>query len=176
MAEPDTIKGGARWAERLRERGLRVTRSRLDVLRVLAGSPSPLQAQEVLEALSGAHADRVTVYRTLNALVDHGLAHRIDPGDRVWRYGLLASAARRGGHGQGADARNGTGQAANAGRAGVPDHEGHAHFVCDDCGTIRCLEDATIRVSLNSKPDSERFKITQKDVFLHGTCERCLED
>ncbi|MFM9957664.1 MAG: Fur family transcriptional regulator [Phycisphaerales bacterium] len=160
MPEPDTAKVDARWADRLRERGMRVTRSRLEVLRVLGASPSPMQAQEIIEALSDEHTDRVTVYRTLNSLVESGMAHKVDPGDRVWRYGLLASASRHG--------------TAHGGAAGG--HEAHAHFVCDDCGTIRCLEDATIRVSLNAKPDGEKFKITQKDVYLHGTCEKCLEE
>lgn len=161
MREPEGGKLDWSWSERLRQRGLRVTRSRLDVLRVLTASPAPMQAQEVLDALSRERADRVTVYRTLNALVESGLAHRVDPGDRVWRYGLLAPVPRP----EGA-----------AGDAASPHgHGAHAHFVCDDCGTVRCLEDATIRVSLNSKANAERFKITQKDVYLHGTCEKCLE-
>lgn len=162
MPEPDTSRTDTVWSQRLRERGMRVTRSRLDVLRVLSASPSPMQAQDVIDALPHGNADRVTVYRTLNTLVESGMAHKVDPGDRVWRYGLLAAADR--------DASSGPHPHPSA-----HPHEGHAHFVCDDCGTIRCLEDATIRVSLNNKNDGEKFKITQKDVYLHGTCEKCLE-
>lgn len=134
------------WSDRLRQAGLRVTRSRLDVIESLVLSPVPSSALDVLGSLSGRSLDRVTVYRTLNSLVEHGLAHRIDPGDRVWRYGLLGE-----------------------------EHNEHAHFVCDACGNIRCLEDATIRVSIRGSQDSERFKVTQRDVYLHGTCEKCLE-
>ncbi len=134
------------WSDRLHQAGLRVTRSRLDVIESLVLSPVPSSALDVLGSLSGRSLDRVTVYRTLNSLVEHGLAHRIDPGDRVWRYGLLGE-----------------------------EHNEHAHFVCDACGNIRCLEDATIRVSIKGSQDSERFKVTQRDVYLHGTCEKCLE-
>ena len=77
------------WKARLREAGLRVTTSRLEVIHSLAESPKPSSALDVLASLSGRSLDRVTVYRTLNSLVEHGLAHRIDPGDRIWRYGLI---------------------------------------------------------------------------------------
>jgi len=120
------------------------------VLKVLGGSPVPMPAQEVLDSLAGAKADRVTVYRTLNALVESGLAHRVDPGDRVWRYGILSHESD-------------------------PPHAGHAHFVCDACGTVRCLQDATIRVQFKGRPEGEKFTVTQRDVYLHGTCEKCLE-
>lgn len=135
------------WKARLREAGLRVTGARLDVLHALHDSPLPLTAQDVLDGVAKlGPTDRVTVYRTLNSLVDLGIAHRVDPGDRTWRYGLLAK-----------------------------DHHQHAHFVCDDCGSIRCLDEAMITVSVKGKPSPDRFKITQQDVYLHGTCESCLE-
>ena len=152
MPQKDTRQGESGWPARLRDKGLRVTRARLDVLGVLSASPTPMHAQGVIDALADVHADRVTVYRTLNSLVESGIAHKVDPGDRVWRYGLLAGG----------------------GSGGAP-HEGHAHFVCDECGTVRCLEDSTIRVSLGGKSESERFKVTQRDVYLHGTCQRCLD-
>lgn len=135
------------WQERLRAAGLRVTGPRVAVLRALAESPLPVSAQEALESAAAAGMDRVTVYRTLNTLVDAGLAHRMDPGDRVWRYGLLGE-----------------------------EHDQHAHFVCDQCGAIRCLADATISVSFKGRASRERFRVTQQDVYLHGSCEECLQD
>jgi Fur family ferric uptake transcriptional regulator len=132
------------WAARLREAGLRATGTRMDILRALAAAPSPMNAQEVLSALPGAGADRVTVYRTLNSFVKAGLAHRIDPGDRVWRFGL-----------------NDVG------------HADHAHFVCDACGAVECLENAAIRVLIEGGSRSRTARITQRDVYLHGQCDRC---
>jgi Fur family ferric uptake transcriptional regulator len=133
------------WKSRLREAGLRVTGARLDVLRTLHDSPLPATAQDILDAVEKlGHTDRVTVYRTLNSLVEAGIAHRVDPGDRTWRFGLLAG-----------------------------EHIQHAHFVCDDCGSIRCLDDATVTVSMKGRPD--RFRVKQQDVYLHGTCETCLD-
>lgn len=135
------------WKERLRESGLRITSARIDILRTLHESALPMTAQDVLTSIeSRGPADRVTVYRTLNSLVETGIAHKVDPGDRVWRYGLLAA-----------------------------DHHQHAHFVCDACGTIRCLEDALITVNHKGKIGGDRFKVKQQDVYLHGTCETCFD-
>lgn len=136
------------WKTRLRGANLRITGARLDILRALHDSPLPLSAQEILAQMERrGPADRVTVYRTLNSLVENKLAHKVDPGDRIWRYGLLAQ-----------------------------DHRQHAHFVCDACGVIRCLEEATITVSVKGRASGDRFKITQQDVYLHGTCETCQDE
>lgn len=141
------------WKRRLREAGLRATAPRMGLLRALSASPLPIPAPDLLDAIereSGERADRVTAYRTLTSLVEAGIAHRVDPGDRVWRYGLLAFE----------------------GAAGAP-HGHHPHFVCDACGTIRCLADATISVSYKGRPGSDKLRVTQQDVYLHGTCEAC---
>lgn len=136
------------WKEQLHTASLRATPTRLAVLRALSESPTPLSALEVLKAAgpAAAGADRVTVYRTLNSLVEAALAHRVDPGDRTWRYGLLNVA-----------------------------HGRHAHFVCDACGVVRCVEDAEIDVSFSAGSGREKFKVKQPDVYLHGICASCTE-
>jgi Fur family transcriptional regulator, ferric uptake regulator len=142
----------AGWKQRLRDAGMRVTVTRLGVLKVLHDSPVPLSAQEIFEKIAEQGGDRVTVYRTLNSLEEATLLHRMDPGDRVWRYGILQK-----------------------------DHHHHAHFVCDDCGEVRCLEDATVSINFNEKAGKPgvgapaKLKVTQQDVYLHGVCEKCDE-
>ncbi len=135
------------WRDRLRAAGLRVTGARLGVLRTLTESPLPISARDIIDHSAQKQADRVTIYRTLGSLVGAGLAHRMDPGDRVWRYGILGAK-----------------------------HDLHAHFVCDTCGAIRCLADATINVSFKGRAAKEKFRVTQQDIYLHGSCERCIID
>jgi Fur family ferric uptake transcriptional regulator len=77
----------------------------------------------------------------------------MDPGDRVWRFGLLRACGEH-----------------------AHEHKGHAHFVCDACGVIRCLDDATINVSLKGRGTEQRLRIKQQDVYLHGTCEACQDE
>jgi len=100
---------------------------------------------------------RVTVYRTLNTLVEAGIAHRVDPGDRVYRFGLSAPA----------------GQPAAAHR--------HPHFVCDECGAMECVEDAEVIVRARparratGSPDAKGLhrRVTRQEVLLRGTCGDC---
>lgn len=138
--------------ELLRKAGLRVTAVRVGIVEALGAAKSALDAQGVFESLRSASADRVTVYRTLNTLVESGLAHRVDPGDRIFRYGLTDHS-----HCNGEEHR----------------HE-HAHFVCDACGVVECIDDAEVIVRPRKSPLAERrFRVRQQDVTLHGTCERC---
>ncbi len=139
----------AAWRGRLRAAGLRVTSTRLDVLRALHEAQGPLAAHEALGALPRGAADRVTVYRTLNSFVKAGLAHRVDPGDRVWRFVLAEQG-----------------------------HADHPHLVCDACGAVECLDNASIRVAYDTaKGEAEReVTITQSDVYLHGACGHCADD
>lgn len=69
----------------LKATGLRVTPTRLWVLRVLSAEPTPLSHADLVARLPW-DVERTTVFRALVALTDAGLLHRVDVGDRVWRY------------------------------------------------------------------------------------------
>jgi Fur family ferric uptake transcriptional regulator len=68
------------WAHQLRAVGLRVTRPRLSVLDVLAGHPHA-DADMIVTAARSAHPSlsAQAVYGVLRALVERGLARRIEP-------------------------------------------------------------------------------------------------
>jgi Fe2+ or Zn2+ uptake regulation protein len=68
------------WAHQLRAVGLRVTRPRLSVLDVLAGHPHA-DADMIVTAARSAHPSLSpqAVYGVLRALVERGLARRIEP-------------------------------------------------------------------------------------------------
>lgn len=154
--------------DRLRMAGLRITAVRVGILRLMDASPTALTAQEVSDQLKawwdlqqkdgkreadGVHGpkpDRVTVYRTLNSLVETGMAHRVDPGDRVFRFGLNAADA--------------------AGRPARDHDQPHPHFVCDSCGGVECMEEADVVVK--AAPGAKR-RVTHQEVQLHGLCSDC---
>lgn len=144
-----------RAADLLRRGGLRVTGIRLGVLGVLRSTQSAhpgrtMLATEVAGALPD--ADRVTVYRTLGSLVDAGIAHRVDVGDRLFRFGLTDHAHC---HGE------------------AHDHE-HPHLVCDACGVVQCLDNAVVTIQPRAGGAPGRWQnIRQQDVTLHGTCAHC---
>ncbi|MCU0689547.1 MAG: transcriptional repressor, partial [Phycisphaerales bacterium] len=136
----------------------RVTPARVEVIALLAASREALDASTVADRLQhaspqGTTIDRVTIYRTLTTLVDAGLAHRIDAGDRVFRYSLTDHSNCDHDHHR---------------------HE-HPHIVCDACGTVECLTDAQviIKTSTTSPSLSQRFRVRAQEVTLRGTCDRC---
>lgn len=139
----------------LRRAKLRATKARVAVVRLLAQTPQALDAQDIERRLDTAAIDRVTIYRTLNSLVEAGLAHRVDPGDRVFRYSLTDHSRCSDGHHR---------------------HE-HPHVVCDSCGRVECLDDAKvlIRPARGSRGEAtaRTFRVSQQKILLHGTCEKC---
>ena len=122
-------------------RGGRVTRTRLAVLDTLLQESGPLSHDEVGERLTtaGTAHDRVTLYRALDWLVEQGLVRRIAGSDRAWRFETL---------------RN-------------PDHS-HAHFHCERCGQVRCLETPSPAPTLPAG-----FALTRIEVVVHGACADC---
>lgn len=127
----------------IREAGSRVTQPRISVLTTLLDAPRALTHHEVEQRVRRSlPIDRVTVYRVLEWLVANQLAHRIAGDDRLWRFNAVA--------GEHADK--------------------HAHFKCNDCSRVICLEDvATPRhVTLPSGYRSQQVEITVK-----GLCNTC---
>lgn len=123
--------------------GGRVTRTRVAALDTLLQASAPLSHDEVgdlLEAAGIAH-DRVTLYRALEWLVEQGLVRRIAGSDRAWRFETLRHT----------------------------DHL-HAHFHCERCGQVLCLEDP----SPTPAPQLPAgFALGHIEVVVHGACATC---
>ncbi len=98
----------------IQEIGERPTIVRSTVLGVLLNAESALTHPEVLKRLKSlGEFDRVTVYRVLDWLVLHGLAHKVAGTGRACRFqATLANMSHR-----------------------------HAHFQCRECGKICCLSE-----------------------------------
>ncbi|MGH2463650.1 MAG: Fur family transcriptional regulator [Candidatus Limnocylindria bacterium] len=78
----------ATTARRLREAGQRVTGRRLAVAAALSASRHQVTAQELWERMRPRHAGlgRATVFRTLEALTEAGLARRLERDGHVYAY------------------------------------------------------------------------------------------
>lgn len=117
---------------------------RLDVLRILMEAGQPLGAPQIMERIAD-KIDRVTLYRTVNTLTRKRLLHRVRGDDQIWRYGIGDRSGAR--------------------------HE-HAHFVCDECGTVECLSDTPA-------PPSKRagvrrgYQVEYSELLVHGKCPDC---
>jgi Fur family ferric uptake transcriptional regulator len=131
-------------SDRIHALGARVTPARVAVLRLLGTAQQALSHREVEDALQ-AGFDRVTLYRVLDWLVESGLAHRVADSERVFRFSLAAESEQP--------------------------HQSHAHFRCEACGKVFCLEDIPMpRPNLPSG-----FSGKTVDYCITGQCARCDE-
>jgi Fur family ferric uptake transcriptional regulator len=140
----DTSSRGLKQA--LRDAGLRATSARAAVLRCLIEAQRPLTHADVCERLASLGYDRATLYRNLIDLTEVGLAIRTDLGDHLWRFEI----------------------------AGREDHAevAHPHFVCSECGTVRCLPEGSLDVKpVRGLPRSVRQK--QVEIQVRGLCNAC---
>lgn len=86
--------------------------------------------------------DRVTIYRVLEWLVARGLAHRISGDDRVWRFNAADDQHAR----------------------------QHAHFKCNDCGEVICLQTA---VAARAVPLPTGYRPQEVELTVKGLCAGC---
>ena len=137
----------------LRAFGVRVTAARLDVLCVLLRAKRALTHQEIHDDIPA--LDRVTLYRTLDCLTEHGIAHKISGDDRVFRY-----------------ASQHTPQA-------VSNHQ-HSHFKCTRCTRVFCMDEslsaAQLPASLNTRLQamiSAGYVFHELELTIKGWCKQC---
>jgi Fur family ferric uptake transcriptional regulator len=122
---------------------LKRTGPRRAILDVLLKSNRPQTAEEIIIKLGKAGPNKVTVYRTLDSLVDAGIVHRAFVEERSQHYELADKCS---------------------------EHQCHPHFVCIDCGQTRCLPEVSVPMA-TSAPSG--FVIQRQQVRLEGICSRC---
>jgi len=130
--------------ERLRGAGLRVTSSRVAVLRVLTAADDHPRVDQVIERVrtGGLSISTQAAYDVCEALRERGLARRIALAGGPARY----------------EARAG---------------DNHHHLVCRSCGLTRdvdCLAGATPCLDA---PDAAGFAVDEAEVTFWGLCPTC---
>ena len=120
------------------------TPHRVEVLLLLARESSTLSAPELLQRLAGI-MNKVTLYRTLDLLVDKQLIFRHSAGDRTFRYCF-----------------------------GTPEHNPtHIHFYCTSCNTMQCLSRDQAPLDLAAISPNLPHHIHNVELRFDGTCEAC---
>lgn len=128
----------------VRAAATRATRPRIEVLAVLLAARCALTHHEIeMRVRRALGMDRVTIYRVLEWLVARGLAHRISGDDRIWRF-----------------------NAADEGHA----RRQHAHFKCNDCGEVICLETA---MAARTVPLPAGYRPQEVELTVKGLCAGC---
>jgi Fur family ferric uptake transcriptional regulator len=128
-------------ATQIRNCGARATPARIRVLQLLQAAPGAMTHHDVESALGETMLDRVTLYRVLDWLVEAGLAHKNTDSSRVFRFSSAAAG----------------------------EHTAHAHFSCETCGRVFCLDAAPPKPP--ALPDG--FSLSRMEIDLRGRCANC---
>ena len=126
--------------------GLNKTRQRLIVLETLIQAERPLTVSAIVSAIDGGERiNKVTVYRTVSILREHGIVREIPTVDDICYYEMAC------------------------------DHNpAHAHFYCRNCKTLTCLEPLTLEETLGVFRRPHDFSVDQVSVSITGLCGACL--
>jgi Fur family ferric uptake transcriptional regulator len=128
----------------IRSAGLRCTAARIAVVQCLSDNGSPMSPTEVAERLEPFGFDKSTIYRSLTEFNEAGVAVRLDLGDSIRRFELISAKGET---------------------------TEHPHFMCVECGDIRCLSGFRVEV----KPSNRAQKLPGEiaEVLLKGRCRSC---
>ncbi len=140
------MKFDAKKAEELLETfALKKTKPRISLLNLLLKASSPLSANSIFKKLANDNPDKVTIYRTLDALEESGVIKKVHTGEREAKYEINNSA------------------------------DDHHHIICLKCKKIvdfsGCDADGLIKKAL---AQTKEFKnITHHSFDLFGICLKC---
>ena len=134
------------YKELLSTAKLRATNNRIRVLEVVGNNSFPMSAKDIFNTLERSNSiNRVTVYRILETLVDHGVVERISTGGRAFYYGLAPNRH----------------------------HEPHPHFYCMNCGQMDCLSPESLRVDMKDFMKTFPGQVEKVEVRIDGICKNC---
>ena len=128
----------------LRERGLKVTLNRLDLLKVISAATNPISTKEI-ELRLEKQPDRVTLYRNLKFFVEKAILSKIEVNESVVTYSFNHNVG-----------------------SGHPSEE-HLHFHCNRCDKVICMPQC--RVTKYELPDG--FIQQSCKMIVEGVCDKC---
>jgi Fur family ferric uptake transcriptional regulator len=133
------------FVQYLRDNNLKVTKERLMLLEELFGSSGHLDADSLLFQLrsQGKHVSRATIYRTLDLLVQCGLARKSRLGREHYVYEKVTPGKR------------------------------HDHMVCTGCGRIIEFYDADLDERQRQVCLEPNFRPSFYSLQIQGLCQEC---
>jgi len=123
----------------------RLTKPRMQVLKIIASSSKPLGAYDILKSLGKVikNPKPPTVYRAIEFWKEHGFVHRIESLNAY----VSCEAEHR--------------------------HKGAQFMVCDDCGTVIEAHVCELPSALKDRAIQNTFTPFRWNVEIHGVCGEC---
>ena len=125
--------------------GFKVTPARVAVLSLLNEIPHPISADEIAEQIKPKPIDRVTIYRTIQSLLEVGLIREVN-----LRHGHVDYELAH-------------------------EEDDHHHLVCVSCGLVEDFEECSgDKLAKSVLKQSKQFSsIHEHAIELFGTCKKC---
>lgn len=136
-----------------KEKGLKVTKQRLIVLKKIAERPEEhLTAEEIYEMVKVdcPEIGLATVYRTIQLLNELHLIDRINFDDGFVRYEMGSSVGQE------------------------PKHH-HHHLICEKCHKVISFRDDLLEELEEKIAETTGFFVVNHEVKLYGYCKECRE-
>ncbi len=131
--------------EILREKNIKVTDTRKEILRILSESKSAISYNTIQEK-TALKLDKVTVYRTLDTFENKGIIHSIPSEDGIKLYSFCKDDCHDHDH-----------------------DDNHVHFNCEMCNTTVCL----YHVDIPSVELPKGYYMHSSKLIVNGICPEC---
>ena len=130
--------------ELLNHHNLKRTSCREGIIEIIMSANNALSENEIRERLEGNY-DRTTFYRSFKTLEKHKIIHKIVVDNQLVKYALDNS---------------------------ITNKKEHAHFYCNKCEQVRCMEIITM-------PEFELpsgYNVTETEFIIKGLCDQCSDN
>lgn len=125
----------------LNNHNLKRTSCREGIIELIMTAKQALSENEIREQLVGNY-DRTTFYRSFKTLEEHKIIHKIVVDNQLVKYALDNTVTHK---------------------------NEHAHFYCNECNTVRCMDN--VPVQKYQLPNG--YSDIQTEVLIKGTCVYC---
>ena len=125
----------------LHDHNLKRTGCREGIISLIMKAGEPLSENEIRDKLAG-NFDRTTFYRSFKTLQESKILHKIVVDNQLVKYALDNAVTKK---------------------------RDHAHFYCEECNSVRCLD--SVPVEIPKMP--EGFTVWETEMIIKGLCARC---
>jgi Fur family ferric uptake transcriptional regulator len=128
----------------LKSHSIKKTAGRISIINALLENNSPLSEGQIKENMQETY-DRITFYRNIHTLASAGIIHRIVVDNTTVKYALNDCQSMHRHQNQ------------------------HAHFYCEICHCVVCLEN--VKIPHYELPTG--YEYSDSDIIIKGKCKKC---
>lgn len=130
----------------LRYNNLKVTKGRVEVLRLLKNNPDPLSVEEIYNGISRESCKSLTTaYRIVNQLEENNIIRRVIQKDGVSFYAFSLSPHKH-------------------------------YIICSECGSLYPIDKCPIKPFEDFVKKESGYEVTGHIIEFYGICPKCKQE